>query len=135
MYFHTRYIHVPLHIFNDTAFGGVFVDSYELGANATWADGSLLRNAKLFHQKYEDFQLNSCLGTSLVVRSIPEVISQGLDAEILWQPRGVPGLVLHGGLMYADTTFGAHNQGGAYVEPTGAQSQLPGAPMPFAPDL
>src|SRR3546814_3024515 len=66
----------------------------------------ILLNATLFHQKYEDFQLNSFLGTSFVVRSIPEVISQGLDAEILWQPRGVPGLMLQGGLMYADTTFG-----------------------------
>src|SRR3546814_15151254 len=27
---------------NDTSFGGEFVDSYELGAKTTWADGSLL---------------------------------------------------------------------------------------------
>src|SRR3546814_2516016 len=49
---------------NDTSFGGEFVDSYELGAKTTWADGSLLLNATLFHQTYEDFQLNSFLGTS-----------------------------------------------------------------------
>ena len=45
-----------------------------------WADGTLLLNATLFHQEYEDFQLNSFLGTSFVVRSIPEVTSSGLDA-------------------------------------------------------
>src|SRR3546814_1604016 len=94
----------------------------------------MLLNATLFHQKYEDFQLNSFLGTSFVVRSIPEVISQGLDAEILWQPRGVPGLMLQGGLMYADTTFGDHIPGGDFVEPTGALYKPPGATMPFAPD-
>src|SRR3546814_13614675 len=119
---------------NDTSFGGEFVDSYELGAKTTWADGSLLLNATLFHQKYEDFQLNSFLGTSFVVRSIPEVISQGLDAEILWQPRGVPGLMLQGGLMYADTTFGDHIPGGDFVEPTGALYKPPGATMPSARD-
>src|SRR3546814_10034807 len=37
---------------NDTSFGGEFVDSCELGAKTTWADGSLLLNATLFHQKY-----------------------------------------------------------------------------------
>ncbi|MFC3715260.1 TonB-dependent receptor [Luteimonas soli] len=119
---------------NDTSFPGEFVDSYELGAKTTWADGSLLLNATLFHQKYEDFQLNSFLGTSFVVRSIPEVVSQGLDAEILWQPRAVQGLMLQGGLMYADTTFGDSIPGGDFVEPTGALYKLPGATMPFAPD-
>ncbi|MBL2103939.1 TonB-dependent receptor, partial [Klebsiella pneumoniae] len=50
----------------DTSFPGEFVDSYELGAKTTWADGNLLINATLFHQTYEDFQLNSFLGTSFV---------------------------------------------------------------------
>ncbi|MEL1263966.1 TonB-dependent receptor [Pseudoxanthomonas putridarboris] len=124
---------------NDTSFPGEFVDSYELGAKTTWAGGTLLLNATLFHQKYEDFQLNSFLGTSFVVRSIPEVTSEGLDAEILWQPRGVPGLMLQGGLMYADTTFGDNIPGGDFAVGTplsssGALYKLPGATMPFAPE-
>src|SRR5690606_25028571 len=68
----------------DTSFPAEFVDSYELGAKTNWAGGSLVLNATLFHQEYEDFQLNSFLGTSFVVRSIPEVTSSGLDAELLW---------------------------------------------------
>ncbi len=124
---------------NDTSFGGEFVDSYELGAKTTWADGTLLLNATLFHQEYEDFQLNSFLGTSFVVRSIPKVTSSGLDAEILWQPRAVMGLMLQGGLMYADTKFGSNIPGGDFVERTplstsGALYKLPGATMPFAPE-
>ncbi|MDH5833943.1 TonB-dependent receptor [Luteimonas kalidii] len=123
----------------DTSFPGEFVDSYELGAKTTWADGSLLLNATLFHQEYEDFQLNSFLGTSFVVRSIPEVTSSGLDAEILWQPQAVTGLMLQGGLMYADTTFGDDIPGADFVERTplstsGALYKLPGATMPFAPE-
>ena len=81
---------------SDTSFPGEFVDSYELSAKTTWAGGNLLLNGALFHQTYSDFQLNSFLGTSFVVRSIPKVTSQGLDAELLWQP--TPGLMLQAGL-------------------------------------
>jgi iron complex outermembrane receptor protein len=123
----------------DTSFPAEFVDSYELGAKTNWAGGSLVLNATLFHQEYEDFQLNSFLGTSFVVRSIPEVTSSGLDAELLWQPAAVPGLMLQGGLMYADTTFGDDIPGGDFVERTpasqsGALYKLPGSTMPFAPE-
>jgi iron complex outermembrane recepter protein len=117
----------------DTSFAGEFVDSYELGAKTTWADGNLLLNATLFHQKYEDFQLNSFLGTSFVVRSIPEVVSQGVDAEILWQPRALRGLMLQSGLMYADTQYGDNIPGGDFVAPGGQLYKLPGGQMSFAP--
>ena len=68
-----------------------------------------------------------------MVRSIPEVKSQGVDAELLWQPRSVNGLMLQGGLMYADTKYGDHIPGGDFVAPTGALYKLPGAQMSFAP--
>ncbi|MFT3762547.1 MAG: TonB-dependent receptor [Pseudoxanthomonas sp.] len=117
---------------DDTSFPGEFVDSYELGAKTTWDDGNLLLNATLFHQTYKDFQLNSFLGTSFVVRSIPKVVSQGLDSEILWQPQGLRGLMLQAGLMYADTKYGDDIPGGDFVYP-GALYKLPGAQMSFAP--
>ena len=124
----------------DTSFPGEFVDSYELGAKTTWAGGNLLLNATLFHQTYDDFQLNSFLGTSFVVRSIPEVVSRGIDSELLWQPAAVPGLMLQGGLMYADTKYGDDIPGGDFLPPgspaapTGGQLyKLPGAQMSFAP--
>lgn len=88
---------------NDTSFDGEFVDSFELGTKTTWLGGNLLLNATLFHQEYSDFQLNSFLGTSFVVRSIPKVTSQGLDAELLWQSGG---WMVQSGLTYADTKYG-----------------------------
>lgn len=127
---------------NDTSFPGEFVDSWELGAKTTWAGGNLLLNAALFHQTYSDFQLNSFLGTSFVVRSIPKVVSKGLDAELLWQ--ATPGLMLQAGLMYADTQYGGDIQGCDFVGPgettaqcpsIGALYKLPGAQMSFAPKL
>ncbi len=125
----------------DTSFPGEFVDSYELGAKTTWADGNLLLNGALFHQSYSDFQLNSFLGTSFVVRSIPKVTSQGLDAELLWQ--ATPGLMLQTGLVYADTKYGRNIPGCDYVGPgqtsaacpsIGQLYKLPGAQMSFAPE-
>jgi len=111
---------------NDTSFPGEFVDSYELGAKTTWAGGNLLLNATLFHQTYSDFQLNSFLGTSFVVRSIPKVRSQGVDTEVLWQT-GIKGLMLQGGLMYADTQYGKDPL------PDADLAKLPGARASFAP--
>lgn len=115
----------------DTSFPGEFVDSYELGAKTTWADGDLLLNATLFHQTYSDFQLNSFLGTSFVVRSIPEVVSQGIDTELLWQPRR--GLLLQGGITYADTRYGDEVPGADFVAPAGNLYKLPGNRVSFAP--
>lgn len=90
---------------DDTSFPGEFVDSYELGMKTTWLDGNLLLNGTVFYQDFTDFQLNSFLGTSYVVRSIPEVTSQGVEMDVLWQT-GVRGLQFQGGVTYADTRYG-----------------------------
>ena len=113
---------------SDTSFPGEFVDSYELGAKTSWAGGNLLLNGAFFHQSYSDFQLNSFLGTSFVVRSIPKVTSQGLDAELLWQ--ATPGLMLQTGLVYADTKYGKNIPGCDFRGPghTDTTCQLPGQP-------
>src|SRR5690606_34129674 len=111
---------------DDTSFPGEFVNSFELGMKSTWADGNLLFNAAVFHQEYEDFQLNSFLGTAFVVRSIPEVTSTGVDLDVLWQP-GVQGLMIQGGLTYADTKYGNDPL------PDPDLHLLPGNQMSFAP--
>ncbi|QNP42216.1 TonB-dependent receptor [Lysobacter terrestris] len=121
---------------DDTSFPGEFVDSYELGAKTTWAGGNLLLNATLFHQTYEDFQLNSFLGTSFVVRSIPEVVSQGVDTEVLWQT-GIDGLSFQGGLTYADTKYGDERPTAEFSDTPasapGSLYKLPGSQASFAP--
>ncbi len=109
---------------DDTSFPAEFVDSYELGTKTTWLGGNLLLNATLFHQEYSDFQLNSFLGTSFVVRSIPKVTSQGLDAELLWQTGG---WMVQGGLTYADTKYGND------LLPDTDLALLPGSRPSFAP--
>ncbi len=129
---------------NDTSFPGEFVDSYELGTKTTWAGGNLLLNATLFHQSYSDFQLNSFLGTSFVVRSIPKVTSRGIDTEILWKVAAIEGLMLQGGVTYAKTENGDTIPGCDFVGPTqltpacpkiGALYKLPGSQISFAPKV
>ncbi|MCU0976631.1 MAG: TonB-dependent receptor [Steroidobacteraceae bacterium] len=110
---------------NDTSFPAEFVDSYEVGVRTTWLDGNLLLNATLFYQEYEDFQLNSFLGTSFVVRSIPELTSEGVDAEVLWQTGG---WMLQAGLTYADTKYGDDPL------PDAGLVLLPGSRASFAPE-
>lgn len=63
------------------------VDSYEAGVKLTLLDRTLLLNATYFDQTFEDFQLNTFLGTAFVVESIPELTSRGVDADFLWFTR------------------------------------------------
>ncbi len=111
----------------DTSFPGEFVDSYEIGAKTTWQDGNLLLNAALFYQDYTDFQLNSFLGSSYVVRAIPELSTQGLDMDVLWQT-SIEGLTLQGGATYTDAQYGDD------ALPDAALSRLPGSTASFAPE-
>ena len=119
---------------NSTAFAPETVDSYELGAKTSWFDKSLLVNIAVFHQKYEDFQLNTFLGTRFIVESIPEVTSEGVDIDFLWRPP-VEGLSFQGGLTYADTRYETFTAA-QLVDPTAfaGLSRLPGSRLSFAPE-
>ncbi|MGY3039998.1 iron complex outermembrane receptor protein [Rhodanobacter sp. TND4EL1] len=110
----------------DTSFPGEFVNSYELGAKTNWLGGNLLLNTALFHAKYTDFQLNSFLGTSYVVRSVPQLVSKGLDTDLLWQTR-IPGLSLQAGGTYTDAKYGDQPL------PDPSLALVPGGTAGFAP--
>ena len=111
---------------DDTWFPGEFVDSYELGTKTTWAGGNLLLNAALFQSNYSDFQLNSFLGTSFVVQTIPKLKTRGLDADLLWQTN-LTGLSVQGGLTYLKSRYGDHPL------PEIELRRLPGATASFTP--
>jgi iron complex outermembrane recepter protein len=88
----------------DTSFRRELVDSYELGLKTTWAGNSLLLNTALFYQDYQDFQLNTFTGLQFAVTSLPKVISQGVDLDMLWYTP-IRQLSLQGGITYAETTI------------------------------
>ncbi len=110
------------------------VDSYELGFKATLADRTVLLNATYFDQTFENFQLNTFLGTAFVVESIPELTTRGVDADFLWFTP-IEGLSLSAGLTYTDAEFGRFTA--ADLAATGNFPQLsllPGSPPSFAPE-
>ncbi len=114
----------------DTSFEGEFVDSYEIGLKNTLFNRSVLLNFTGFYQKFTDFQLNTFLGTSFAVRSIPEVTSQGVDADFLWFTP-VRGLTVQSGFTYAKTEYGNQK---IPNDPTNALALLPGQRLSLAPE-
>ncbi|WEK57269.1 MAG: TonB-dependent receptor [Candidatus Brevundimonas phytovorans] len=110
------------------------VDSYELGLKNTLFDRTVLLNLTYFNQKFEDFQLNTFLGTAFVVESIPELKSQGFDADFVWFTP-IEGLSFTSGVTYTDTKYG--NFTAADLTNPGNFPQLsllPGARASFAPE-
>lgn len=106
-----------------TAFAPEVVDSVEIGAKADLLDGRLLVSADAFHQAYDNFQLNTFLGTTFLVKSIPEVTAKG--AEIEGTARLFHGLTIQGGLIYAQTEYGD--------DPVAGLPLLAGSRLSFAP--
>ena len=113
----------------DTSFPAEFVDSYEIGLKNTLFNRTVLLNVSGFYQKFTDFQLNTFLGTSYAVRSIPEVTSRGVDADFLWFTP-VRGLLIQSGFTYADTKYGDDP---VPNDPTNALALLPGSNLSLAP--
>ncbi len=110
------------------------VDSYELGIKSTLLDGSMLLNVTYFDQAFEDFQLNTFLGTAFVVESIPELDTRGVDADLIWFTP-IDGLSLQGGLTYTDAAYGDFTA--ADMSSAGRFPQLsllPGNRPSFAPE-
>ncbi|MBM0108235.1 TonB-dependent receptor [Steroidobacter sp. S1-65] len=98
----TRLTPVQPSVITDTSFAEELVDSYELGIKTNLADNSLLLNTAVFYQDYQDFQLNTFTGIQFVVRSLPQVVSQGIDVDLVWYTP-LDQLSLQGGVTYAET--------------------------------
>jgi outer membrane receptor protein involved in Fe transport len=117
----------PLFVLDsDTSFRPEIVDSYELGLKFASANNKVRLNSSLFHQKFEDFQLNTFTGISFVVVSIPEVTSQGVDIDFDLAP--IENLVFNAGVTYAETEYGD------FTPPFAALFRLPNSQMSFAPE-
>jgi iron complex outermembrane receptor protein len=105
------------------AFAPEVVDSVEAGAKTTLLNGRLLLSGDAFHQAYTDFQLNTFLGTTFLVKSIPEVTAKGAELEAAYRP--LTGLNLQAGLVYAQTEYGD--------APVSGLPLLAGSRLSFAP--
>ncbi|MNQ36918.1 Pesticin receptor precursor [compost metagenome] len=86
------------------AFPAETADAWEAGVKSVMLDRRLLVSAAAFRQTYDDFQLNTFLGTTFLVRSVPEVRAKGVEADFMFLP--FEGLSLQGGVTYAQTEYG-----------------------------
>ena len=110
------------------------VDSYEAGVKMTLLNRTLLLNATYFDQTFENFQLNTFLGTAFVVESIPELTSRGVDADMVWFTP-IEGLSFQGGVTYTDAQYGVFTAADLSSPGNFPQlSLLPGARASFAPE-
>jgi outer membrane receptor protein involved in Fe transport len=122
----------------DLQFDPETVDSFELGAKLRSADRRLTGAVTLFHSTFEDFQLNTFNGISFVVVTAPEVVSKGVEVEATAQP--IDGLLLAGGVTYADTRYADTLPGAIFAPPSAANPaggtlwQLPGRQITNAPE-
>ena len=115
-------------------FAAETVDSYEAGVKTTLFNRTMLLNLTYFDQKFENFQLNTFLGTAFVVESIPEMTSRGVDADMVWFTP-VEGLSFQGGVTYTDAKYGEFGAGDMSSPGRFPQlSLLPGARASFAPE-
>jgi iron complex outermembrane receptor protein len=122
-----------LNIAPSTAFPAETVDAYEVGVKTEWFDKRLALNLALFHQTYENFQLNSFVGTQFVVESLPQVISRGADFEFLLRS-AIEGLTVQGGATWAETEIQPFVAADLAVPGNFAGfARLPGSRLSFAP--
>jgi outer membrane receptor protein involved in Fe transport len=118
----------------NTEFRGEYVDAFEIGSKNEFLDNSLTLNLAAFHQTYTDFQLNTFAGTAFVVETLPEVVSQGVDADFLWNTP-LEQLTVQGGVTYASTKISGFTAADL-IDPARFNSlrRLPGATLSFAPE-
>jgi outer membrane receptor protein involved in Fe transport len=89
----------------DSSFAAELVEAYEIGFKTEWFDRSLILNVALFHNEFEDFQLNTFNGVQFFVTSVPEVISDGAELDIIWRTP-IEGLDVLAGVAYTDARYG-----------------------------
>ncbi len=106
----------------DSSFKAERSRSYEVGMKGRWFDTRLAVDLTAFDETFRDFQLNTFLGTTFVVDSVPNLKSQGveLDARYHWM-----GLAVNAGATYDDARFGPQAVPGLALIANGRPSFAP----------
>lgn len=90
---------------HDTSFKPETVTAYEVGLKGRWFNGRVAFDAAAFHQDFRDFQLNTFLGATFLVTSVPELTSRGVETETRITLKN--GLRLVSGVTWAESQFGS----------------------------
>lgn len=108
------------------------VVSYELGYKGELLDRRLRVNLALFYSEFDDYQVNQYIDlgggrTALAITNAAEVITQGFEAELTYQPTANFQLTAALGLL--DASFDSFPAGGA------GGSDAGGNELPYAPEV
>ncbi|MEI9906267.1 MAG: TonB-dependent receptor [Asticcacaulis sp.] len=106
----------------DSSFKAERSRSYEIGMKGRWFENRLAVDLSAFSEAFRDFQLNTFLGTTFVVDSVPHLRSKGveLDTRYHWM-----GLALNAGVTYDDAKFGPEQVPGLPLIANGRASFAP----------
>ena len=120
----------------DTSFAPETVDAYEIGIKTQWFNKALTANLAVFHQTFENFQLNTFTGVSFVVTEVPEVVSKGAELDFFLRTP-IDGLTISGGAAYTFAEYsknlGAANIPSSFLGRNPNLYYLPGAQLTSAP--
>ena len=104
--------------------------SYELGFKSEWQNGSLRLNGAVYHNEYEDMQVQQValagFGLTLVNAASSEIT--GVELELEYAP--TEALYLMGSLGYNDATFKDY----PITDPRAPTGNNSGNPLPYAPE-
>lgn len=87
----------------DRKFDTETTKNYELGIKRTMMEGRLVANATLYRTKISDFQERQFDGLNLVVHNSGDLTQQGVELDVLFQPREELFATL--GVSYLDSEF------------------------------
>ncbi|MEM1132733.1 MAG: TonB-dependent receptor [Pseudomonadota bacterium] len=91
-----------------------------------------------FISEFENYQLNQFIPlgdgtTTITIRNAAEVSSQGIEADLTWQPSD--GLVVTAAAAYTIAEFDSFPGGSSVRSPLGPGQDLAGNALPFAPEF
>jgi iron complex outermembrane receptor protein len=95
---------------SDQSYRPQTVDGFEAGIKST-PFPSLRVNASAFRYTYDNIQLSTFdfggSGTSISTRVVnaSKALTQGVEIDAVWEPQGLDGLTLNGGLAYNDSEY------------------------------
>lgn len=61
------------------------VTAFEVGLKSVLLNGAMTANVAAYHSTYEDFQTTQFVNQVFIVGNAGEVITQGIEADVLWQ--------------------------------------------------
>lgn len=89
---------------DQSRFDAEISDAYEIGLKGDFFDYRLTLNTAIFYTEFEDFQLNAFNGLGFTISNLPEVTTEGVEIEGLWQMSEIAGFSF--GVTYADARYG-----------------------------